>query len=48
MINTREVASFIGNVIVEMEEEEEYDKIVDKIIKRLMKNNLYIKPEKCK
>ena len=48
MINTREVASFIGNVIVKIEEEEEYDKIVDEIIKILVKNNLYIKPEKYK
>ena len=48
MINTREVASFISNVIVKIEEEEEYDKIVDEIIKILVKNNLYIKPEKYK
>jgi len=29
-----------------METKKEYDKIIDEILKRLEKNNLYIKPEK--
>ena len=48
MINTREVASFIGNVIVKIEEEEGHDKVVEEVVKRLVENNLYIKPKKCK
>jgi len=40
LINTRKVASFIGNVIIGTETEE--------IVKRLAKNDLYVKPEKCK
>jgi len=48
LINTGEVASFINNVIVGMEEEERYDKIVGKIVRILAENNLYMKPEKCK
>ena len=40
--------SFIDNVIVETEREEGYDKIVKEVVRRLAKNNLYIKPEKCK
>ena len=46
LINTREVTSFIDNVIVETEEEEEYNKVVKKIVKRLVENDLYIKLEK--
>jgi len=39
------VASFIDNVIVEINEKEEYDEIVEKIVKRIEKNNLYVKQE---
>ena len=35
-------------MIIEIEEKEEHDEIVEKVVKRLVKNNLYIKPEKCK
>jgi len=48
LINTGEVASFIDNVIVETEEEEGYDQVVKEVVKRLVKNDLYIKPKKCK
>ena len=48
LINTGEVASFINDVIVETEEEKEYDEIIVKVVKRLAENNLYIKPKKCK
>ena len=43
MINTGEVASFINNVIVETKEEEEHNKVVEVVVKRLAENNLYIK-----
>jgi len=42
------VASFINDVIVKMEGEKGYDKVVEKVVKRLAENNLYIKPEKYK
>ena len=48
LINTGKVAVFIDNVIVGTESEEGYNELVKKVIKRLEKNNLYIKPEKCK
>ena len=48
LINTEEVASFIDNVIVEMEERERYNEVVEKVVKRLVKNNMYVKPEKYK
>ena len=42
------MASFIDNIIIGTEREEEYDKIVEEVVKRLAENNLYVKPEKCK
>ncbi len=46
LINTREVESFIDNIIVETEEEKEYDKVVEEVVKRLAENNLYVKSKK--
>ena len=48
LINTGKVASFINNVIIGIEEEERYDELVEKVIKRLAENSLYVKPEKYK
>jgi len=48
LINIGEMASFIDDVIVRTEEEKEYDEVVEEVVRRLEKNNLYIKPEKCK
>ena len=48
LINTRKVASFIDNIIVGIEKEEGHNEVVDKMAKRLEKNNLYIKLEKYK
>ena len=48
MINIGEVASFIDNVIVGIEEEKKHDEVVKEVVKRLVENNLYIKPEKYK
>ena len=48
LINTGKVAAFIDDVIVEMEDKEGYDELVAEIVKRLEKNDLYVKPEKYK
>ena len=48
LINMGKVVAFIDDVIVGMEDEEEYNKLVAEIIKRLGENNLYMKLEKCK
>ena len=48
MINDGEVASFIDDVIVGTEKEEKHDKVVKEVIKRLVKNNFYVKPQKYK
>ena len=34
--------------IVKIEEKKEHNKVVEKVIKQLIENNLYIKLEKCK
>ena len=48
LINTGKVASFIDDVIVETEKKEGYDKVGEKVVKKLAENDLYVKPEKCK
>ena len=48
LINTEKVAAFINDVIVGTETEEEHDKLVAEVIRRLEENNLYVKLEKCK
>jgi len=47
LINTREMTSSINNILVETEEKEEYDEVVEKVVRKLVENNLYINPEKC-
>jgi len=46
LINKEKVAAFVDNILVGMEMEKDHDEIVEEILKRLEKNNLYIKPEK--
>ena len=48
LINTGEVVSFIDDVIVGTEKEEGHNKVVEKVVKILVENNLYVKLEKCK
>jgi len=40
--------SFINNIIIGTEGEEEHDKIVEEVMKRLVEDDLYIKLEKYK
>jgi len=47
MINKRDVATFIDDVLVVTETEEGHDKIVEEVLRRLEENDLYVKPEKC-
>ena len=47
-INTGKVASFINDVIIEMEMKKGHDEIVEEVVRRLAENNLYVKLEKCK
>ena len=45
-LNTGKVASFIDDIIVKTEIEKEYNKIVEEIVRKLVDNYLYVKPEK--
>jgi len=47
LINEGKVATFVDYVLVGTETEEGHDEIVEEVLKRLEKNDLYIKPEKC-
>ena len=46
MINEGKVAAFVNDVLIETEIEKEHNKIVKEVLKKLEKNDLYIKPEK--
>ena len=48
LINTGKVASFINNVIIGTDREEEHDKLIAEVVKRFAENDLYMKLEKCK
>ena len=50
LINIGEVTSFIDNIIVETKEKKRHNKVVEKVVQKLAKNNLYlyVKPEKYK
>jgi len=39
---------FIDDILVAINMEEGHNKLVEEILKRLEKNNLFVKPEKCK
>ena len=46
MINKGKVAAFVDDILVGIETKERYNEIVKEILRRLEKNDLYIKPEK--
>ena len=48
LVNIGKVGVFIDDVIVRIEEEEGYDELVEKVVRRLAENDLYIKLEKYK
>jgi len=47
LINEGKFAAFVDDVLVGTETEEGHDEIVEKILRRLEENDLYVKPEKC-
>jgi len=46
LINQGDTATFINNILVAIDTEEGYDKLVEEVLKWLEKNDLFIKPEK--
>ena len=47
LINKRKVTIFVDDMLVRTETEEGYDEIVNKVLRRLEENDLYMKLEKC-
>jgi len=48
LINQGDTATFIDDILVATDTEEGHDKLVEKVLRRLEENNLFVKPEKCK
>ena len=48
LMNQGDMATFIDNILVATDTKEEHDELVEEVLKRLEKNNLFVKPEKCK
>jgi len=46
IINEGKVVAFVDNMLVETETEEGHNEIVEKVLKWLEENDLYVKPEK--
>ena len=46
LINQGNMATFIDDIIVAIEMEEEHDEVVEEVLKQLKENNLFVKPEK--
>ena len=46
MIETGDMTTFIDDVMVGTETEEEHDDIVEEILRRIAENDLFVKPEK--
>ena len=47
IIETRDIVAFIDNAIVGTETEEGHNEIIEKMLRRMEKNGLFVKPEKC-
>ena len=48
LINQGNTATFINNILVATDIEEGYDELVEEVLRRLEKNDLFVKLEKCK
>jgi len=48
LINQGDTVTFIDNILVATDTEEEHNKLVEKVLKRLEENNLFMKPKKYK
>jgi len=46
LINQGNMATFIDDIIVAIEMEEEHDEVVEEVLKQLKENNIFVKPEK--
>jgi len=47
MINQENAATFIDDIIMTINTKKEHNELVEEILKKLEKNNLFVKPKKC-
>jgi len=47
LIDIKDIAAFMNDILVKTENERRHDKIVEEVLKRIETNDLYMKPEKC-
>jgi len=48
LINQGDMVIFIDNILIATDTKEGHDELVDKVLRRLEENDLFVKPEKCK
>ena len=48
LINQGDMVTFINDILVATDIEEGYDELVEEVLRRLEKNDLFVKLEKCK
>jgi len=48
LINQGDMVTFIDDILVATNTEEEHDELVDEVLRRLEENDLFVKLEKCK
>ena len=46
IIEVEDIVVFIDNVMIETEKQKEHDEIVEKVLRRIKKNDLFVKLEK--
>jgi len=47
LIDTRDIVAFIDDILVGIEDKRRYNEMIEKVLKRIKANNLYVKPKKC-
>jgi len=47
LIDIEDVAVFMDDILLGTKNKRKYDEIVEKVLKRIEANDLYVKPEKC-
>ena len=48
LINQEDTVTFTDDILVATDTKEEHDELVEEVLKRLEKNDLFVKLEKCK
>ena len=48
LINQGNIVTFIDDILVVTDTKEGHNKLVEKVLKRLEENDLFVKPKKCK